>query len=712
MSTATDLTPLFRPHGIVVVGASPRGNRGLKVLSNLERLGYDGPVYAVNPKYANVGGYPCVPRIGDLPERVDLVLAAVAAERVVPIIDESGRSGIRSAVVISSGFGDGGQGSDRGAELRATLDAHAMVAVGPNCYGILDVHERVAAYAGSIVNPLVPGGVALVLQSGALSHSVTDSAVGRGLGLSALVTTGNELSLTLSDYVSWFVRDPRTNVIGIFLEGLRDAEEFAEAARAARAAGKPVVVLATGRSDRGRAAALAHTGAISGSSAALSGLLRSVGAVQVGDLDEFRETLLLLSTLDLARSSQSSRGHGAAITSVSGAGTGLIADLSSLVGLDLPEPTDRARQGIQAALPDFCVASNPLDATGTAAEDGTILPTVMGHLADHPDVGIACFAFNIAQGSGGQEGFYQEQAELLATYAESSVVPTVGLSMAAGPVDPRIVRTLGEQGVPLLNGMRPGLTALAAWSRWVGAGAAAAPPTIDHRPIPGERRVLDSRSAFSALTGVGIAVPRYEFVHTPEQAANAATRIGFPCVLKIESADIQHKTEIGGVRVGLHSSMQVDEVAQAMWSAVRSAVPHATLDGLVVQRMVDGDVMECLVGVVRDPQVGLVLSIAPGGVFVELTGDAQSLPVPVDRAAANSLIDSGPLGALLAGYRGEKPFDREALVDLIVSFSELAASYGRELGAAEVNPVLVGRAGSGAVAVDCLIVRDEKEHKR
>jgi acetyltransferase len=702
MESFRDLTPLFRPRGIAVVGATPRGNRGLEVLRNLRRFGFEGATYAVNPKHDEIDGFPCVPTLGQLGAGTDLVVVAVAAERVVDVVDDAGMAGIPAAVVIASGFGDGGLGERRRDDLRSVLEMHGMVAVGPNCYGLLDVHQKVAAYSGSIVDPLEPGGVALILQSGALTHAVTDSAVDRGLGLSAIVTTGNELSASLADYVAWFANDPCSTVLGIFLEGLRDPVAFAAAARRARTAGKPVVVLATGRSGRGRSAALAHTGAVAGSGSALSGLLRSVGAIQVHDLDEFRETLLLLSSVPAPRA------PGAAVVSISGGGTGLMADLAEEMGLSLPELSDDVRVGVQGVLPDFGVAANPLDATGAAAEDPAILPALMGQLARNPSVGAVCFAFNVGHGSLGQEGFYRQQGHLLAAFARTCETPTVAFSMTSGQVDQEIRRTLANANVPLLSGMRPSLTAIGSWLRWYQQDVNDAPPTPAARPLPGHREVVSGYDALAELETMGITIPPYEVVASPEEAAEAAVRVGFPCVLKIESPEILHKTEVGGVQTNLRSPEEVQRAAEAMWEKTRSAAPHAEINGFLVQGMVSGPTLECLLGVVRDPQVGLVLSVAPGGVLVELLGEAASMPVPVGAAQAESMLEGSALSRLLAGYRGAPPLDRQALVDAIVAFSDLAAAYGSGLAAAEINPLLVRARGKGVAAVDCLIIKEKK----
>ena len=345
----TSLRPLLNPDSVAVVGASPKGNRGLTVLRNLRRFGGSNRrVYAVHPRLSEVDGVPAFPSLADLPEVPEFVAVTVGADRVVPILEEAGRLGTRAGLVIASGFGEGGVGRERRRALRDVTRRYGMALCGPNCYGVLNAVDGFAAYSGDIVEPFECGHVALVMQSGALTHSITDSAVGRGLGLSHLITTGNELATPLDAYISALVDDARVHVIGVFVEGLRDPVAFAAAARRAHEAGKPVVALTVGRSERGRAAAMAHTGAVAGSDQAMAGFLRSAGVVRVHDIDELRETLIAFSH------PKKPPADGAALVSISGGGAGLLADLATDVGVALPQPdsgtTPRVRSGPIARL--------------------------------------------------------------------------------------------------------------------------------------------------------------------------------------------------------------------------------------------------------------------------------------------------------------------------------------------------------------------------
>lgn len=701
----TSLRPLLNPDSVAVVGASPKGNRGLTVLRNLRRFGGSNRrVYAVHPRLSEVDGVPAFPSLADLPEVPEFVAVTVGADRVVPILEEAGRLGTRAGLVIASGFGEGGVGRERRRALRDVTRRYGMALCGPNCYGVLNAVDGFAAYSGDIVEPFECGHVALVMQSGALTHSITDSAVGRGLGLSHLITTGNELATPLDAYISALVDDARVHVIGVFVEGLRDPVAFAAAARRAHEAGKPVVALTVGRSERGRAAAMAHTGAVAGSDQAMAGFLRSAGVVRVHDIDELRETLIAFSH------PKKPPADGAALVSISGGGAGLLADLATDVGVALPQPDGQVADGLRDLLPEFATVSNPLDVTGAAVENPELLPAAAARLADTTEVGVVALALNVPLASRGQEWLYRNQARQWAELARDSEVPMMAVTLVSGAVDPEIRASLRAAGVPLLVGARPALVALREWLRWhrTPLRPRPSPVELDLPSVFGDGRVVGGSTALNVLAAAGIPVPDAELVRTPEEASGAFDRLGGPVAVKVESPDLPHKTDVGGVALGITSAAEAAAVVRAMAKRLSSSAPDARVDGYLLQRQVRDPQVECLLGAVRDPQVGLMVSVAPGGVLVELGGPVPSLPAPLNREDAEELIDGTALSRLLAGYRGRPPADRDALVDLIVRFSHLVHQLDDRLGAAEINPVLVGRAGDGAVAVDALFIQESR----
>ena len=696
----TGLTPLLDPRSIAVVGASPRGNRGSQILENLRRFGSTARIHPVHPTARSIAGYEAVPDLGALPEPVEFVAVALSAEPALDVLAEAIAGGAKAGLLIASGFGEGATGGERRERLSRLVGESDFLLCGPNCYGILNATTGFAAYSGQIVTPFTSGRVALVMQSGALTHAVTDSSVGRGLGLSHLITTGNEVSVTLGQYVAALAEDPGVDVIGVFLEGLRDAEEFARAAIRAAELGKTVVALSVGRSELGKRAALAHTGAVAGHSEALAGLLRRCGVVQAADLDEFREMLILFASRIRPTAS------GLAVASISGGGSGLVADRMTELGISAASLGEQVQAQLTSVLPDFATVANPLDLTGAAAEDSGLASAALTALRSDPEVGLVALALNVLQGCDGQTELYREQARVLAKQAALPGAPVVAFGLAGGPADPAIVETLGEHGVPLLGAMTPALTAIGAL---LASGAGPEPwitrPTAPHRELT--RAVMAGQEALDLLSTAGIETPAATLVPDEHALAELGAALPDRVVVKIESPGLAHKTELGGVRTGLTGVEAVAHAITEMRAVVAARAPGLPVDGYLIQQQVTGPVVECIVGVVQDPQVGPVLTVAPGGVLAELGGRAPTTPVPVTRREVERLLDSSPLGRLLDGYRGAPRADRAALVDLVLAFGELADAFGPQLATAELNPVLVRPEGRGAVAVDALFIREE-----
>lgn len=698
--TFRDVRPLLKPQAVAVVGASQRMNRGTRVVENLLRFSFQGDIFVVNPKYDDVLGAPCVDSIADLPAHVDLIVVAVGADSAVKVLAEAASHGIKGAVLIGSGFGEGGIGTDRAERVREIAQRSGMVICGPNCYGALNTHTGAAAYSGRIVTPLESGNVALVMQSGALTHAVTDAALGRGMGVSAIVTSGNELSATVSDYVHFYASDDATSVIGVFVEGLRDAGKFAAACRLARAHGKSVVVLSTGRSETGRQAAMAHTGAIAGGSAALDGLLYSVGAVRVDDIDEFRETLILFSQLERT----ASHADGIAAVSISGGASGLMADTAESMTVRLSEFAEETRQKMRQSLPDFAVVNNPLDVTGAASENSAYLSDSLALASADEDVALVVFAMNVGQTDDVQSDFYRGQAHIVAEAARTASSPLVLLTLTSGPLDPVVRDTIRAADVPVVMGLRPGMKAIKNWLLWPSLVPSGERPIQPSRDWPFVDDVVPGIDAMQALSDAGVPVAPFGRAGSPEEVARVVEGIGVPVVLKIESPDIAHKSEAGGVRLSLQTPEQAEQAARKMLIDVSRREPDAQLTGFMAQHMVQGESLEVLVGVVRDPQVGLIVSVAPGGILAELLGPAATWPVPANREDIEYLVGTGALATLLDGYRGGPKLDKTALVDAVLAISDMAATLP-DLAAVEVNPLLVRPAGQGVVAVDALFIR-------
>jgi acetyltransferase len=706
------MSALLRPRSVAIVGDTPGGGRGGRIHDQLVRMGYDGPIYPVNPKYGEVRGLRCYPSLLDIPAPVEFAAVALGAGQSLRIMEECARKQVRAALFIASGFAEAGpEGKAIQDELRRLALEHDIAVCGPNCYGIANVHGCFAPYFGSLAQPLRPGPIALLFQSGALTHSVIDPASPRTIGYSYIITTGNEAVADIGDYVEAIADDPHTRVIACFVEGFKSPARFFAAARRAIVNGKRLVVLKTGRSELAQRAALAHTGSLTGPDDVYDALFRQLGIARVHDLDELIETAELLGAPGPLPSG------GAAVVSISGGSCGIVADLAGTLGLALPPFAPAMAERLGEILPPFATANNPLDLTGAIGEDPTILPRSLAALNDDPGVGVVALALNTPLGADDpNRALYQAMSRALAEGAQASDKRHMIFSLSSGQYDPKVIRIASEAGVPLLMGMREALAAIAHTQRCAAAiarlrepGELVGPDQAEaaHMVRQAESAILGEHDAKQVLAAAGIAITREELAATPEEAVKAADRLGYPVVLKIDSPDIPHKTEAGCVRVGLESAEAVAEGFQAILASARDYQSDARIRGVLVQEMVYGGV-ETLVGVICHDDLAPVVVFGLGGVAVEALDDRGMRAVPFDSEDAAAMIAETRAARILGGWRGGPPLDTEALVQALVSVSHLAWQLRDTIAEIDINPLVVLPRGQGVKALDALIVRKDR----
>jgi len=624
-------------------------------------------------------------------------------------MDECIQKQVRAVLFIASGFADAGPtGKAIQDELRRLAVAHDIALCGPNCYGIANIHQRFVAYSGSLVHPLRPGPLALLFQSGALTHSVTDPLMARASGYSYIITTGNEAVTEIGDYVEAIADDPHTRVIACFVEGFKSPARFFTAARRAIANGKRLVILKTGRSELAQRAALAHTGSLTGPDDLYDALFRQLGIARVHDLDELIETAELLSAAHTIPASSP------AIVSISGGSCGVAADLAESLGLKLQPFASATAERLRAILPSFATVNNPLDVTGAIGDNPTILSRSLAALADDIDIGLIALALNTP--IGGDEpnrALYRSMSQVLAESARTATKQHVIFSFSSGHFDPEVVRIARESGVPLLMGMREALAAIAHAQRCAVAQARLRSPEELAGPDQAEavRLVrqasgasLGERLSKQVLAAAGLAVPHEYLVATPDQAVQAAEQLGYPVVLKIDSPDILHKTEANCVRIGLGSAQEVVDAYQAILDNARHYRPDARLDGVLVQELIRGGV-ETLVGVTNHAELGPAIVFGLGGVLVEALEDWTMHAAPITHEEAAEMIGEIRAARVLQGWRGGPALDIAALEQALVTIAQLAWQLRELVAAIDINPLIVLPRGQGVIALDALIVR-------
>ncbi|MBI1734917.1 MAG: acetate--CoA ligase family protein [Candidatus Rokubacteria bacterium] len=696
---------LLSPASIAIVGASDKVGPGFNAWRALEAMRYPGRVYLVNPHRATLLGQSTFSTLAAIPDPIDAAFIAVPREAVVGAVREAAAKGAAGATVLSSGFGEAGPDGVRlERELAAIARDRSMAVCGPNCLGFLNLAASSGLWGTSLPDVLPRGGVGAVVQSGSVGIALLNA--GRGLGLACLITSGNEAVTTAADYLDALVDDPGVTVVIAFLEQLRKPREFAAAARRAAALGKPVIVVKSGRSERGRQAVMAHTGAVAGPDEVVDAALRAAGVIRAGSLDEMIETAVLVST---ARTRPTARG--VAVVSPSGGEIALALDIAEPAGLELP-PVPAAEPELARLLPEFAHAGNPLDLTWAGLYDPAIARRCVELLAAEPAVGSLVLLHDAPRGLGEQQA--TRYANLLRAVAEgvtASGKPLTVVSNLAVDSHPAYEEVARSAGVPCLRGTQQGLFAVARFADWATARAT---PTVDVPPttpavhaeaarrlaaLPRARAAAE-HEAREVLAAYGVRGPREIVAGDAAEATKAAAAIGYPVVLKALVENVLHKTEHGLVAVGIRSD---DDLRDAVLTLTARAERAGSVIGILVQELVAG-VGELLVGGRVDADFGPIVVVGGGGVTVELYRDVAIRLAPVTIDTARAMLAGTRAARLLGGWRGRPPGDLEAAAHTVVAVSRLVADFRADLTEVEINPLAVLEDGRGAIALDAVIV--------
>ena len=687
--SSRSLAPFLDPASVAVVGASRDPFKvGGSVVANLRSAGFRGRIIPVNSRADTVQGLPAVPSLLNIDGAVDLAVIAVPAASVLPVLKECVSKGIGGAVVISAGFREtGGDGVRREAELRDWLRGQPIRVLGPNCLGWIRPARRLnVTFAPGMPEP---GGIAFITHSGALAVAIMDWARDRRVGFSLFASLGNQADVNESDLLEAMAADPETRVIACYLEGVADGRRFLGALGRA-AAVKPVVLLKTGRSPEGARAVSSHTGALAGSDRAFDAAARQAGAIRVDTVEELFDVARALASQPLPRGRR-------LIVVTNGGGLGIVAaDAARAAGLTMEAPSEPLRQRLAGGLPAAAGLGNPVDLVGDAdaRRYSHALHTLGSESADAMLVLLTPQAATDAASI----------ARTIAGVTRGWPIPVVAAFVGGARVAPG-VRALEEAGVPCYAFPEPAVKTLAGMARLAERrGAASTTPGRQMDPAAarawlaqlGASRQLGMPELAPLLIAYGIPCITMRMVQNADDAASAAERIGFPVALKIVSPDITHKTEVGGVALGLRDRRAVAEAAAGILARVTIERPQAAVSGLLVEAMAPAG-KELLLGGVRDGQFGPLVVVGFGGIYVEVFGDTAARLAPVSAPEALTMLDELKVAPLLRGTRGEPAVDRPALAGIIGRFSQLLLDLP-ELAEIEINPLMVGPAG--AVAVD------------
>jgi acyl-CoA synthetase (NDP forming) len=724
-SSKKKVAALTEPRNVVVVGASDRpGSWALRAHRNLKRYGFPGPVYLFNPRRTELLGETCYQDFKALPEPPDHLLVVVPAPAVAETLRAGAAAGARSATIFSSGFGEAfdEEGAALGRELRTAIAETGLGVSGPNCMGNICAKTSFVTLTEDRPLSLRKGPVALVGQSGGVMIFINSALEERGIAAEYLITSGNEAGLSVADYIAFFADQPELKVVIVYVEAIKDVAKFRAACLAARAAGKHVIAVKLGQSEAGRSAAMAHTGSLAGSIEAFDAVAGDFGVIRVDTIDDAVEITELLTYTG------PTGGRRIGAITLSGAYRGLLLDAAEKNNMQFPPLSPETLQRLDKVLGVGSLIGNPIDGGfGVLTSSETYLACIEA-LQDDPNLDMILLQESLPREAGSQRA--EKYMDLVENYNVTNGKKPIAFVTLASHSQTNYSRDLRKRAphVSFLQEANKALRVIERVARrserekLAAATAASPPPSAAQRNLIDNlrRRAKEAKGAFALneaqskdlLRAYGFPTPREEVVNSPDAAAAAAARIGFPVVLKAVSATLLHKSDVGAVMLNLKSA---DEVRAAYQKILDNLAAHKVtdpLDGVLVGQMVGqqtGKALELVLGLHRDPEMGLVVMAGSGGVLLELFKDVAFSAPPLSREKALDMLDQTHAARLLRGYRGSAALDIDAIADALVALGRIAIDGADLVQSIDINPVVALPQGQGAVALDALVIIEAKE---
>ncbi len=698
-----DFSRLVNPRAVAVVGASNDLTRiGGQPLKLLTEFGFQGKVYPVNPKYPEIKGLTCYKDIASVPKPCDVALVALSSQHVLSVIEQCGAAGIPFAIVLSAGFSEvGGEGVALQQQLTATAKRCGVRVIGPNCLGMLNLKDNARIGFGGTVQlrTLIPGPSAMVTQSGGFGFGVVATAAYYGVGFNYAISTGNEADTSMLDLVEFFLEQKENESVVMFMEGVTDGRRLIALGERALELGKPILVWKVGNTDIGRQAATSHTARMMAGYELFQTAFRHGGFIEVRDIDD------LVDGLKAFRAKRLPRGNRVGVITLSGGAGVLLADRCFEHGLDLAKFTDETTGKLKELVVSYASVANPVDATANGYNDAfASYNRVIAAVIADPNIDMV-----IARSPRGTAA--PAWSRTFAEVARATDKPVL-INWPTSPDDnPDVMQFLEANNVPCI--LAPGRTvhAIASLTDFAQKmrGYAARPKRTATRAVkkqaldlPAGSGTLGEHRSKQALVAYGIPAVKEVLLSADDVAKLKETPLPFPLAVKIESADIPHKTEAGVVRLNISSLDELKSAAKDILAAAKKYNAKARIDGVLVQEMAGG--LEVIAGAVDDPVFGPVVVFGLGGIYTELLKDVTRRFAPFDVAEAKDMIQEIKGAALLNGFRGQPALDIDALADTLSRLSLLIADHADRIAEIDINPLFVRPAGQGVTAADALIV--------
>jgi acyl-CoA synthetase (NDP forming) len=668
MKSLSNLDAIFKPKSVALIGASGTpGKLGYDVLYNLIHAGFEGPIYPINPKADELLGLKVYKDIGSTPTPADLAVVLIPARMVPGAIQQCGEAGVKAAIVVTGGFAEAGEDGEKlQKELARIAEQYGIRVIGPNCQGVNSPHSHLCASWPLLTNE---GGMAFIAQSGTVGAALMDWASEDQLGVSVFVSLGNRADVDESDCIQYFNDDPNTKVIALYMEGVKRPDVFLDALSKVT---KPVVILKAGRSAWGRKAAESHTKSMAGSDAIYEAIFKRYKVYRAETLEElydFAKALAYMKKPPGKRLLTISSSGGIAILSI---------DVAEELGFEVPVPSESLQRRLRAFLSDHCGVSNPVDLTGDAITDPSLYARVIKEARSEFDIMVVLFGDPI------------HGASDMVTPGESELVIFCG----GADVEREETALMHKKGIPAFPTPERGIRALYQFFRFDEPEA-----DVKEEPHPTEAAALQlmpASESVAMLKDYGIPAFDAPLAASSDEAVALANDLGMPVVLKIASADVSHKTDVGGVQLNLTTDDEVRSAYEKIVSAVKAQIPGAAIDGVTVSPMADPGGLEVILGVTTDPQYGPSLMFGLGGIFTEIYKDVQFCLLPAEEKEYLQMMRDIKGYPLLAGVRGQSPKDQKALVDLMAAVSRLVTDHP-EIDQIDLNPVLVYEQGVAVV---------------
>jgi acetate---CoA ligase (ADP-forming) len=672
---------LLAAKSVAIIGASPKGRWPMGIFRNLKKA-YSGKVFLINPNYQEIENSPCYPNVAALPEVPEELLILIPTRAVLGALEEAAKLGTKSATIYTAGFGEGddAKGKERAQAMKDLCEKTGFVICGPNCMGSYSLDNGLWTFP--TVTPLLKKGpVGLIFQSGGSLGNWVKGASERGIGFTHAVSSGNEVSLDLVDYLSFLIDDPDTKIILLMVEGVRRPNEFMAVAEQALNKNKPILVVKLGRSEMGKRQAISHTGSLAGSDDVFDAVCHRLGLIRCPTLEDLTETTLAFMP------GRFPKGSRAAIVVNSGGMKGLICDHCDELNTNLAQLSEKTKEAVRPLIPPELVVENPLECGVAGFGDEQNFINIVKFHAEDDGVDLLAIHGELPRGE-------KRDPQLFKSLADATDKPVLAFGRSTYSCADESRAFQEEAVLPFLQAIKPTLRALAGLGLY-GERKILGVPKLP--PASGNVADLEGENLNKLLQSHGIGLPKQAMAGTAADAAARAKEVGFPVALKLIAAEIVHKTESGAVVLGLKNAEEVQAEGQKLLSKTLGR------GHLLIQEMVQGT--EVLVGARTDPQYGPFLMVGLGGIFVEVLKDVSIRLLPVDEREARAMLKELRGYKVFEGMRGQSPRDVEALVKAMVGLSDIFAAHRNHLSDMEINPIMVRAQGGGVLAVDVRLVR-------